>query len=100
MSVMEAGRSGAASRPRRRVSPAQGTTNHAALLVTPHQVAPHEVKRVSRLLYEAGDGSRPAALRTFLVANSSFGYDIAVSASPARIASANVKEIVAIASSR
>ena len=82
------------------VSNVEGTANHAALLVTPHQVAPHEVKGVSRLLYEAGDGSRPAALRTFLVANSSFGYDIAVKASPAKIASANVKEIVAIASAR
>ena len=82
------------------VSNVEGTANHAALLVTPHQVAPQEVKAVSRLLYEVGDGSRPAALRTFLVANSSFGYDIAVTASPARIASANEKEIVAIASAR
>lgn len=82
------------------VSNLEGTTIRAALLVTPHQVAPQEVRDVSRLLYDPGDGTRPAALRTFLVANSSFGYDIVSTSSPERVATGNVKEIVAIASAR
>lgn len=82
------------------VSDFEGTAIRAALLVTPHQVSPQEVRGVSRLLYDEADGARPAALRTFLVANSSFGYDIVSAASPDRVATGNVKEIVAIASAR
>lgn len=82
------------------VTSADGTKVLATLLVTPHQIASQDVREASRLLYEAADGSRPAALRTFLVANSSFGYDIMRSEAPARVAAAGTKEIVAIASVR
>jgi hypothetical protein len=82
------------------VSTADGTKARAALLVTPHQIAAHENKGTSRLLYEPADGARPAALRTFLVANSSFGYDVLPSAGTARVASLPVREIVALASAR
>lgn len=78
----------------------EGTKHLAALLVTPHQIASFDVRDTSRLLYDAAEGGRPAALRTFLVANSSFGYDILKAASPERVASAPVKELVAIASVR
>lgn len=82
------------------VTSADGTRVHSMLLVTPHEIASHEIRDVSRLLYDAAEGSRPAALRTFLVANSSFGYDIARSSAATSIASAPMKEIVAIASVR
>lgn len=83
------------------VSNAVGTETLAALLTTPHQLAPQEIQGESRLLYEAGDDGRPGSLRSFLVANTAFGYDILPSAQqPARAASARVKELVAIASAR
>ena len=82
------------------VSSADGREARAALLVTPHQIAANEVQGVSRLLYEPADGARPAALRTFLVANSSFGFDVLPSQGETRVASAPLKEIVALASAR
>ncbi len=82
------------------VTSADGTRVHTMLLVTPHEIAMHEIRGVSRLQYEAAEGSRPAALRTFLVANSSFGYDIVRSSAATRVASVPTKEIVAIASAR
>ena len=77
-----------------------GTKVLATLLVTPHQIAQQDIRSTSRLLYDAADATRPAALRTFLVANSSFGYDVMKTSTPTRVASAATKEIVAIASVR
>lgn len=82
------------------VTNVDATEVFATLLVTPHQVAAQEMRGVSRLLYEAGDATRPNALRTFLAANSTFGYDIVARRAPARVASAPLKEITAIAMAR
>lgn len=82
------------------VTNGEGTKHLAALLVTPHQIARQDVRETSRLLYEPAEGARPAALRTFLVANSSFGYDILRSEAPTRVAAAPVREISAIRASR
>jgi hypothetical protein len=82
------------------VTNADGTKVLATLLVTPHQIAQQDIRGASRLLYDAADGTRPAALRTFLVANSSFGYDIVGSSAPARVAAVPTKELVAIAAAR
>lgn len=79
------------------VTSADGTKVHTMLLVTPHEIAAQEIREVSRLQYDPAEGSRPAALRTFLVANSQFGYDILRSEAPVRVAGAGTKEIVAIA---
>lgn len=82
------------------VTNADGTRVHTMLLVTPHEIAQQDIRSESRLRYDAADGTRPAALRTFLVANSSFGYDVTSWGAPARVASAPTKEIVALASVR
>lgn len=78
------------------VTNVNGTKVFATLLVTPHQIAAHEVSGVSRLLYEPGDAARPNALRTFLAANSSFGYDILPGKARTQLASAGLREITAI----
>lgn len=82
------------------VTSVDGTKVLATLLVTPHQIAQQDIRSTSRLLYDAADATRPAALRTFLVANSSFGYDVMKTSTSTRVASAPTKELVAIASVR
>jgi hypothetical protein len=82
------------------VTNAEGTKVLAMALVTPHEIAKHEIREESRLLYDAPEGTRPPALRTFLVANSSFGYDIPRTSSAAKVAAAPSKELVALAVSR
>jgi len=55
----------------------------------------------SRLLYIHNEEGSPSCLRSFLVANSSFGYDIYSKAMPVSQAKKSVtKELVAIAESR
>lgn len=82
------------------VTSVDGMKVFATVLATPHTLAPHEVKDRSRLQYVHTEEGTPAALRTFLVANSSFGYDIYSRQLPARQAKVVVKELVAIAESR
>lgn len=79
------------------VTNVDGTKVFATLLATPHQIAAQEMRGVSRLLYEAGDGTRPNALRTFLSANSTFGYDFVARPGEVRVASTPLKEITATA---
>lgn len=82
------------------VTSVDGTKVFATVLATPHTLAPHEVKDRSRLLYVHNEEGAPSALRTFLVANSSFGYDILSKRLPVRQASEVTKELVAIAEIR
>ncbi len=82
------------------VTSSDGMKVFATILATPHSLAPHEVKDRSRLMYVHTEEGVPAALRTFLVANSSFGYDIYSPRPPAKLATAVTKELVAIAENR
>lgn len=82
------------------VTDVEGTEVFATLLVTPHHLAAQDVRDVSRLLYEPGDGARPNALRSFLVANSPFGYDIYSRSAGAPVATAGLREITAVAALR
>ncbi|MFN7990416.1 MAG: hypothetical protein U0529_23305 [Thermoanaerobaculia bacterium] len=82
------------------ITSSDGTKVYATVLATPHTLAPHEVQGRSRLLYVHSEEGAPSALRSFLVANSSFGYDIYARPMAARQAKVVTRELVAIAESR
>lgn len=82
------------------VTSPDGMKIFATVLATPHTLAPHEVQDRSRLQYVHNEEGTPSSLRTFLVANSSFGYDIYSRHAPAKLARGVTKELVAIAESR
>lgn len=77
-----------------------GMKVYTTVLATPHVLAQQEIQNRSRLLYAFAEDGSPWALRTFLVANSSFGYDIHSRQLPTRQAKAVTKELVAVAESR
>ncbi len=52
------------------------TTVFAAVLATPHQVAESQIRTVSRLLFQYDQRGKANVLRSYMIANTAFGYDI------------------------
>jgi hypothetical protein len=82
------------------VSDLEQTKVFTTLLATPHQLASDKVTTVSKLVYDAGDVSRPNTLRTWFVANKSLGFDIMARTAPTQVASVKQAEIIALATAR
>ena len=82
------------------ITSVDGMKVFATVLATPHALAPHEVQERSRILYVHSDEGHPAAMRSFLVGGSSFGYDIYTPNQVHRQAATVTRELVAIAGIR
>lgn len=82
------------------ITSVDGMKVFATVLATPHTLAPHEVQERSRILYVHSDEGHPAAMRSFLVGGSSFGYDIYTPRLAQKQAAAVTRELVAIAETR
>lgn len=70
------------------------------LIATPHQLGPGSVPAVTRLVFDAGEGGAPGTLRSWFIANKSFGFDIRSKAAPTQVASVRQGEYVALAWAR
>ena len=76
------------------------TSVFAIVLATPHQIQPWDIKPVSRLRFQYDDSGRPNVLRTFLIANSRFGYDIVGVAAPGNTAALKIGTLDAVVAAR
>jgi len=76
------------------------TTVFAAVLATPHQIAETEIRSTSRLLFEYNEAGKPNLLRSFLVANTSFGYDVITTPKAPATVAGRLGTIYAVTASR
>jgi len=76
------------------------TTVFAAVLATPHQIAESDVRPRSRLLFDDNESGKPAVLRSFLVANTAFGYDLETAAATPPAVAGRIGTIYELTASR